>query len=160
MTKNRLPQSPEFAVKRAIELMPLPALAKAMQADPKLVYKYSDDTAHESKKHIHVWRALLADQIVYASTGQAPFRDLFDSNIDDATRKPVSIKETVLNAQSALGGVSLAVVTALSHQSDGGKVMTLNEAQHILISLNVLKGVIEDIERNVIAATKAKGGAV
>lgn len=140
--------------------MPLPTLAKAMQADPKLVYKYSDDTAHESKKHVHVWRALLADQIVYEKTGQAPFRDLFDGNINDAIRKPVSIQETVLSAQAALGGVSLAVVNAFASESAGGRTMTLNEGQQILHALNELKAVIDDIERNVIAATKVKGGAV
>lgn len=155
------PDTPEFALQRAIEGAGAKRVAEAISkgklraegqrgCSVEMVYKMADpDQPHR----ISVADALAVDAFCFAKEGMAPFAELFSRQRDDAAVKLLDIKHELVECTAQLGVVSSALLQAVGSTSEHGAQLSRREIQSIMVSMELLKKELADVERAVIAAS-------
>lgn len=151
MSKLRLAGTSEYAMRRAMKLVPLSLIADAVEHSEGYVYKWSD---RDSEKKISFEKALIIDDLCFAMVGVAPFYDVlktnFEMNTMPLTRVP--LKETVMQCQVALGGFAARILSATAPNSEGGARVSAMEQQEIMTAIENMRRQLNEAERSVIKA--------
>lgn len=153
MSKIRPPFTAAYALRRAMELVPLPRIAAAVGRTESLVYKWSDP---DEEKKISFENAVIIDNLCIDLAGIAPFFEVLKANFNlrGYVSPPATIRETVLMSQAALGLFAERVLQATSPASESGAVIAPRERQELMLAIDHLRQKLSEAERSIIAASK------
>lgn len=122
----------EYAIKECIQHLDVKDLGAAIGKRASFLYKTSDA---KQPQQLTVRDALILDPLVHATTGAAPFRELFIRNILGAdSRMPRGdIRDLMLSISAEMGELAKKVREATAPESDGGAEFTITERAALLI---------------------------
>lgn len=145
MTKSRQICTAEYALQKAIDLVPITKLEAVTGHGVKHLYKLSDP--REIEKNISYKKSLLIDALCYGETGTAPFHEVSAQNIA-AISMPITgcVTEYALRAQAAVGELSVQIAAAMSVNSPGGSGFTANELQRIMQAIEGIDKVSDTLK--------------